>query len=370
MTDRPLTPMAEAMVKLAAALGVEILWPDERQPTPDELRMLPPTHLLERDLTMRKERVAKLAGISSGLGYQAATTLLRVAERQVRWGWIRDDVVMQWSDRCSCFGDGKIVTILAIEGDAVAAGRSAVDAQYCPCLAGDALSASHRKYEQIREAARSEELTVRIFEHGADDFAEYEGVSLNTYRDRLYAYTLPARTAGKRLAAKLDAWVKAEGNPWLVLSGPTGTAKTGLSIALLKMMVLRGQRGLVVREKALLDRIRATYDRQRGSDDPTQSDVLEELRGVPVLLIDDVGAPGSATSDWAQGQLFDILNARYSARRRTILTSNLSSAEGEELADYLGPRIWSRLRERTDGDEWTLTVSEPDLRQRPGGQQR
>lgn len=359
-----LTPMAAAMVDLAGRLGVEIVWPDDRMPTPDELRALPSTHLLERDLTVRRDRAAMLSGRSFGLGYQAAQAQLRVAERQVRWGWLRDEVVMRWNDECACFGDGMMISYADLEPEAVARGQSVIEARHCPCQAGDALRAARRKYAEIRQKQQAEELIVRIFEQTEGEFAEYDGATLSTYRDRLHGYTLSAQTEGKKLADALTDWIKADGAPWLILTGPTGTAKTGLSISLLKLLCLRGQRSLVIREKALLDRIRATYNRTRGSDEPTEQTVLDELRGVPVLLIDDVAAPGSAVSDWAQGQLFDVLNARYSARRRTLMTSNLAA---EELSDYLGPRIWSRAVERTEQERWVITVNEPDLRQRPEG---
>lgn len=358
-----LTPLAVAMADLAVKIGVEIVSPDERQPTADELRALPPTHLLERDLTYRQERAAALAGRSFGLGYQAAQVQLRVAERQVRWGWLRDEIVMRWNDDCACFGDGMIVTILPLESAEVATGQSSVETRYCPCQAGDARRAARRKRDEIRQERRAEELAVRIFEQSDGDFSEYAGMTLNTYKDRLYDYPLPVQTEGKRLAAKLTEWITADGNPWLILTGPTGTAKTGLCVALLKLLCLRGQRGLVVREKSMLDRIRATYNRVRGSDEPTEAAVLDDLRSVPALLIDDVAAPGSTVSDWAQGQLFDVLNARYSAGRRTLLTSNLAA---EELSEYLGPRIWSRAAERTEQERWVLAVNEPDLRQAPG----
>lgn len=361
-----MTSMREAMVELARALGVEIIWPDDRMPTPDELRSLPATHLLERDLTMRKERVEALANKRFGLGHEAATTQLRVAERHVRWGWLRDEIVLRWNDDCRCYGDGKMILDLELTIDDVAAGRSTIDAWYCPCQAGDALRAGRAKALRVMAEQRTGELAARIFEQAGAEYAEYRDVSLQTYTDRLTAYPPSIRESGDKLVTKLTDWLKSTSSPWLVLAGKTGSAKTGLSISLLRMLALRDQRGLIVREKALLDRIRATYDRERGSDAPSESDVLEELRGVPALVIDDMGAPGSAVSEWAQGQLFDVLNARYSSRRRTLITTNLEASEGDDLPAYLGERIWSRLVERTEQGRWLIAVNEPDLRRGAG----
>ena len=357
-----LTPMAEAMTQLAATLGVEIIWPDDRAPTADELRALPSTERLEAELTRCQAELDRYGvGRASGLGWEHRRVLVKVAERQVRWGWIRDKVVARFNDDCQCYGDGK--------GYAPAVVMEGVEIEpaywyYCPCQAGDALRAAHGKAARLARERRTHELANAIFDLGGDDFAEYELVSLDSYRDRLRWYPGPIREAGGKFVGELLEWVAADAPWWLVLCGPTGTGKTGLAVSLLKQLAARGQRGLIVREKSMLDRIRATYNRQRGSDEPTETDVLDELRRVPVLVIDDVAAPGSTTTDWAQGQLFDVLNARYSARRRTIFTSNLEAVQGDDLAEYLGPRIWSRVVERTNQRQWIRRVSEPDLRVR------
>lgn len=362
-----LTPMAEAMASLAVHLGIELAPPDDRTPTADELRALPSTEHLERELT-RRQHDLELWGIgrTSGLGWEHRALMVRVAERQVRWGWIRDKVVAGFNADCACFGDGRIITYLPLATDAVVGGQSCVDARYCPCQAGDALRASHGKAERLARERRTHAIESSIFELGGDDFAEYETVSLDSYRERLSGYPTGISWSGRTLAKGLLDWTAGNEPWWLVLFGPTGTGKTGLAVSLLKLMAQRGQRGLIVREKSMLDRIRATYNRQRGSDEPTETDVLDELRRVPVLVIDDMAAPGSTTTDWAQGQLFDVLNARYSARRRTIVTTNLEAVTSDDLAVYVGPRIWSRIHERTDGERWILSVNEPDLRKRPG----
>lgn len=361
-----LTPLAEAMAALAARLGVEIVSPDDRQPTPDELRALPSTERLERELTRCQAELNTYgSGRTSGPGWEHRRLMLKLAERQAEWGWLRDKVVAGWSDDCQCFGDGKLITYLPLTPDEVAAGQSCVEARYCPCQAGDALRAAHGKAARLAHERRTHALESAIFDLGGDDFAEYATVSLDSYRERLRGHGFGVQQRGRLLTTRLMAWASSADPWWLVLVGPTGTGKTGLAVSLLKLLASRGQRGLIVREKAMLDRIRATYDRPRGSDEPTETDVLDELRRVPVLVLDDVAAPGSTTSDWAQGQLFDVLNARYSARRRTILTSNLEAVEGDDLAAYLGPRIWSRLWERTAQGEWIRQVTEPDLRRGP-----
>lgn len=356
-------PMAEAMEKLAAAIGVEIVWPDDRNPTADELRALPATERLEAELTRCQDELDRYGvGRASGLGWEHRRLMVKVAERQVRWGWTRDKVVANMSDACMCYGDGKVFCA-AVISDGVEIEPSFW--VYCPCQRGDALRASHGLAARQAQERRSHEIESAIFDLGGDDFAEYAAVSLDSYRDRVSIYPSRVARAGRALVTDLhNNWLASDEPWWLVLYGPTGTGKTGLAVSLLKLLASRGKRGLIVREKSMLDRIRATYNRQRGSDDPTETDVLDELRRVPVLVIDDVAAPGSTTTDWAQGQLFDVLNARYSARRRTIFTTNLEAVEGDDMAVYLGPRIWSRVVERTNQRAWIRRVSEPDLRVR------
>lgn len=69
----------------------------------------------------------------------------------------------------------------------------------------------------------------------------------------------------------------------------------------------------------------------------------------PILIMDDLGA-GQIT-EWSVGILYEILNARYDAGKRTIITSNFDfKGLKERLATrdaYSAERIVSRIKEMT-----------------------
>ena len=66
-------------------------------------------------------------------------------------------------------------------------------------------------------------------------------------------------------------------------------------------------------------------------------------RNAGVLVLDDIGA-GAREKDskaW-MGWLDDVLDARWSQQRKTIITSNLPTGK---LSAWLGPRLSERLNE-------------------------
>ena len=69
-------------------------------------------------------------------------------------------------------------------------------------------------------------------------------------------------------------------------------------------------------------------------------DLVERLRAVDLLHIDDVGA--EKTSEWVLEQLYDLVNARYENQRSTVLTTNL---DRDRLAEQITERTVSRLEE-------------------------
>lgn len=72
----------------------------------------------------------------------------------------------------------------------------------------------------------------------------------------------------------------------------------------------------------------------------TEEDVLEELGGFDLLVIDEVGA--SRGSDWEVQLLHEVIDRRYQAVRPTIVVSNLTTTD---LKDYIGERALDRLRQ-------------------------
>lgn len=82
--------------------------------------------------------------------------------------------------------------------------------------------------------------------------------------------------------------------------------------------------------------------RQNGTD-PRLADVLETLKRIPVLFLDDLGSErikGSYVEDFAASQLDAVVDARYRWERPTFYTTNLDLPG---LVGFYGARLVSRL---------------------------
>ena len=93
---------------------------------------------------------------------------------------------------------------------------------------------------------------------------------------------------------------------------------------------------------SLLDEIKRTFDGEGNAQE-----VLGCYCDCDLLVLDDMGA-GQVT-EWNVGQIYQIINQRYSAGKSTIITSNFDlECLGERLAGrdkYSAKRITSRLSE-------------------------
>jgi DNA replication protein DnaC len=144
-------------------------------------------------------------------------------------------------------------------------------------------------------------------------------------------------------------------NGGLFLSGPRGTGKTHLAVAILKERFAVATRRELEESEApwdiqtsqisaqfvtvpfLLMEIRATFGRT-GVD--TEKDLIDKYSNARILILDDLGA--EKTTDWSISTLYIIIDRRYSNMRPTIITSNLSI---EEIAEEIEDRIASRIAE-------------------------
>jgi DNA replication protein DnaC len=153
--------------------------------------------------------------------------------------------------------------------------------------------------------------------------------------------------------------------------GPSGVGKTHLAVASLKELIRGGHAGLFCDYRELLKEIQASYN---PASESTEMSILEPIRNVEVLVLDDLGA--SKPSAWVLDIIGLVLNARYNDRRVTILTTNYFdetpnaepaprapggqrvTVREDALADRIGARMRSRLYEMCR----TVELFAPDFR--------
>src|SRR5687767_14738750 len=149
-----------------------------------------------------------------------------------------------------------------------------------------------------------------------------------------------------RKALKLvDAFPVAERG--LLLFGEAGVGKTHLAVAVLKEIVRRkGGRAIFYETRELLKLVRDTYNTRA---EASELDVLQPVLEAELLVLDDLGA--EKKSEWVEETLGLVVNTRYSERRLTVFTTNLSDVDNTEPTSFafqLGLRTRSRLLEMCD----------------------
>jgi DNA replication protein DnaC len=144
----------------------------------------------------------------------------------------------------------------------------------------------------------------------------------------------------------------------LLFIGPTGTGKTHLGVAVIRLLMeMKGVSCLFVDYRELLREMRQSYNPQVQA---TEMELLRPVLETEVVLIDDLGA--STSSAWERDTVAYILNKRYSDERTTLITTYLldrPSPLAEPVAENPSPSfgrnknledVRAALRDRTLGE--------------------
>lgn len=121
-------------------------------------------------------------------------------------------------------------------------------------------------------------------------------------------------------AKNLAEFYKNGGQGNSFMSGPAGSGKSHLSMAILKSYLERGEKtALFVSYSHVVRLIKDSFNNRDSVY--TQNNIMSLLTNVDLLVMDDIGSENN--SDFSEELLTDVLDGRIS----TIITTNLSSEE-------------------------------------------
>lgn len=138
----------------------------------------------------------------------------------------------------------------------------------------------------------------------------------------------------------------------LFFTGPNGTGKTHLAVAILRSSLLRGELNwYFVKTPYLLMAIRSSFKKE-SSD--SEASLIKQFVDYDYLILDELGV--EKTTDWSLQTLYLIIDGRSDYLKPTIITSNLSLQQIEDKTD---PRIASRIvgmsrSVRFSCDDWRI----------------
>lgn len=163
---------------------------------------------------------------------------------------------------------------------------------------------------------------------------KFDGMGLDTF----------TRTKGNENAVKAAEWLMEQDKHGAFFYGTCGVGKTRLAATVANQKMRKGKKVLFAYFPDLLEDIKASFEKHNTSE------VLEKVRTVPFLVLDDLGA--ERMSEWVGSQLVNLLNYRADNDLQTVFTSNydldeisrrLRFVDTHGATDKQDQRIMSRI---------------------------
>ncbi|MEX0785784.1 MAG: ATP-binding protein [Dehalococcoidia bacterium] len=212
---------------------------------------------------------------------------------------------------------------------------------------------SNRPLRRIDERLRTrltDPTLARVYDIGRRSVLEHQDINA-LFQPRIRSMTfdnfdvrghaLPEQERESLVSARASC-VSYAGDPdgWIVLTGSPGCGKTHLAAAIANFRLHAGDLPLFVKTGRLLQLIRSTFDQDA---ELRLLEVLEEVQNASLLVLDDLFfRPSKAyKSEWANEQLFELVDYRYEKRLPTVFTTALTEAAMQ--TDEIGFRFAARL---------------------------
>lgn len=165
-------------------------------------------------------------------------------------------------------------------------------------------------------------------------------------------YKTPDKQTAAIKAAALRYVAESRGE-WFVIVGRPGSGKTHICTAIVGKLIEGGKNC-----KYMLWRDEVRELKALVNDNSAYRERMNLLKNVDVLYIDDF-LKGRAVSDGDLNVAFELLNARYNAWKRTIISGERTIGAIMDIDEAIGSRIYERSKNgycfETSPENWRLT---------------
>lgn len=195
----------------------------------------------------------------------------------------------------------------------------------CPC--------QQETRQRREEILKKQEFRDRIQRYRTVGMTEPALLACTFQNDR--GYNREALAAAEKYAEHWQEMAsKATG---LLFWGGVGTGKTYLAACIANCLLDRGICVRMTNFSRILNRLTDFHAGDRNQ-------FLDELNRAELLILDDLGM--ERNSEFAQEQIFNVIDSRYRSRRPLIITTNLSLEDMKHPQTLSQARIFDRILER------------------------
>lgn len=122
----------------------------------------------------------------------------------------------------------------------------------------------------------------------------------------------------------------------IFFSGNVGTGKTFAAACIANDLLTKGFKVRMTSFATIMGKIQEDFSRR--------NEIIQEMVSYDLLIIDDFTA--ERNTDYANEQIFSVIDGRYRAKRPMIFTANVSYKEYMQPSETMKKRIFSRIAER------------------------